>query len=45
MDCKQSTFYEVLKSGTFLTEPEREIMRWGHNARTSIPKRFLVSPS
>jgi len=35
--------YEVLVSGPLLSEDEREVLRWGHNARVgqNTPKRLM----
>ena len=39
----QAIIYEILQSGQFLTGAEREILRWGHNAKVVVPKRFHAS--
>ena len=38
----QAVLYEVLVSGPLLSEDEREVLRWGHNARVgqNAPKRL-----
>jgi len=39
----QAMLYEVLVSGPLLSEDEREVLRWGHNARVgqNTPKRLM----
>lgn len=32
--------YEVLTSGQFLTQEERDVLAWGKNAKVTVPKRF-----
>ena len=38
----QAVLYEVLVSGPLLSDDEREVLRWGHNARVgqNAPKRL-----
>ncbi|EIE25234.1 ribonuclease III [Coccomyxa subellipsoidea C-169] len=39
----QETHYQLLLSGKFITEEEREILRWGRNAKVNVPPRFKAS--
>lgn len=41
--CLQERYYELLLSGQFITEEEREILRWGRNAKVNVPPRFKAS--
>lgn len=36
----QAAALETLLSGPLLTDEERDVVRWGRNARVSVPKRF-----
>lgn len=37
----QAAFAERLEAGGFLSEPERDVLRWGRNAKVTVPKRFV----
>lgn len=40
----QAQYYEKLRDGEFLTDCEREVLRWGKNAKNvSMPRRFTDS--
>lgn len=39
----QERYYELLLSGQFINEEEREILRWGRNAKVNVPTRFKAS--
>ncbi|CAL8461802.1 g1333 [Coccomyxa elongata] len=39
----QETYYQLLLSGEFITEKERDVLRWGRNAKVNIPPRFKAS--
>ena len=39
----QSKLHDALKGGTFLTEEEKTILRWGRNATGTLPKRHKQS--
>ena len=41
----QESYYELLKSGGFLSEEEAEVLAWGRNARVTVPPRFKASGS
>ena len=32
--------YELLRAGAYLTDDERDVLRWGRNAKVTVPKRF-----
>ncbi|KAK9820588.1 hypothetical protein WJX72_011989 [[Myrmecia] bisecta] len=32
---------DVLEAGPFLTDEERDVVRWGRNAKVTVPKRFV----
>lgn len=36
----QAAALETLLAGPLLTEEERDVVRWGRNARVSVPRRF-----
>ena len=36
----QGIHYDSLKAGAFLTEEELDVLRWGHSAKVTVPKRF-----
>ena len=36
----QETYYELLLAGQFISEEEREVLRWGRNAKVTIPARL-----
>ena len=36
----QGIHYDFLKAGDFLTEEELDVLRWGHSAKVTVPKRF-----
>jgi hypothetical protein len=35
----QEVFHGVLVAGDFLSEAERDVLRWGGNAKTATPDR------
>jgi ribonuclease-3 family protein len=37
----QAAFAERLEAGGFLSEGERDVLRWGRNAKVTMPKRFV----
>lgn len=39
----QETYYRLLLSGEFITAEERDILRWGRNAKVNIPARFKAN--
>ena len=39
----QETYYELLLAGQFIDEEERTILKWGRNAKVTIPPRFKAS--
>lgn len=42
----QEVYYEVLIAGTWLSEEERDVLRWGRNAKVkSVPKRLVAAKS
>ena len=43
MCCAQETYYELLLAGQFISEEEREVLRWGRNAKVTVPQRFKAS--
>jgi 23S rRNA maturation mini-RNase III len=38
----QEMYYELLSATPFLTNDERDVLRWGRNAKVSVPKRFTA---
>lgn len=41
----QEVYYGVLHAGDFLTAEERDVLRWGGNAKVTVPPRFSKSGS
>lgn len=39
----QEIHYELLLSGSFATEEERDVLAWGCNAKVNVPPRFKNS--
>ena len=37
----QAAFAERLEAGGFLSEAEKDVLRWGRNAKVTMPKRFV----
>lgn len=37
----QAVFAERLEAGGFLSDDEKEVLRWGRNAKVTMPKRFV----
>lgn len=40
---QQEVYYGVLHAGDFLTDEERDVLRWGGNAKVTVPQRFSKS--
>ena len=40
MHILQEAFLEIINSGDFLTDEEQEIVKWGKNAKVTVPPRF-----
>lgn len=40
---KQEVYLEQLMAGPFFSAEERDVVRWGTNAKITIPKRFSQS--
>lgn len=37
----QAAFAEALEAGGFLSDEEKDVLRWGKNAKVTVPKRFV----
>ena len=42
---QQEIYFGVLVAGDFLTDEERDVLRWGGNAKVTTPARFSKSGS
>lgn len=45
MNALQEVYYGVLHAGDFLTDEEQDVLRWGGNAKVTVPPRFSKSGS